>query len=452
VLDEVLSNGGEAQHLALYCLCLRKTGKQDKKILKRAEHSFCFAPLVLGEMLLRGQCDIELRHNPQIVIEIVCSYIELGLIADANYILNYFEINLPIALYYSAWLNKQLGDYEKAKSQLKTASAIGWRSHFAFRNESGTVLNYALHENPADSNARYHLACLLAYKNHMEKALKLWDEVQGENRTIALRNCGLCYWKALGDKRTAVQYYKHALQNNDVGAKTLIECAALFEECGMNNEITEIFSGRSRMVENDSRLKLALIKAHLLNNKPELAAGLLANGNFSLCEGKMLSRHLYEQTCNALAEQALKNKDFRKAAKFFLKAVEYPENIGIGKPSNNKEAQWFFKAGMVYKQAGYFSEADKCFGHGAERGEFLDINFIPLKNIIWEAQWDKIDIPYWENIIYRMHCLRCLDKNCQAKELSDKINRYLAFLDSSGRKGSPEYIKLSTLTNLRIKI
>ena len=439
LLRKIASHDREARHSALEALCLRKLGENYAGALNEAEKMFSYAPLVLGELIINKTCGSELKNNPQIILEIVCEYIQLNQLDDALSILEVDKVNLPLALYYSAWLNKQLGNHKKAAVLLGTAAESNWQKDFAFRNESEKILTFALEENPADSNALYHLGCLTAYKNRIEKALELWKKVKGVNQTKVLRNCGLYYWKHKNDKETAYEYYRQALSKENAGVKTLVEAEMLFEECDKNIERLKIFAGREEMIEDDSRLKLAYVRALLANEQAEQAWDLLKNGNFSLCEGKMLSRSLYEQTCQALAEQALAKKDFISAAKMFLQATEYPENIGIGKPSNNKEAEWFFKAGLAYNEANMNSEAFKCFKKGAQKGDFLDIDFFPLKNILWEAQWDKIDVRYWSNVIYRMHCLNRLDENIEAEKLSGRVKGYLTHIKDTRREHSTEY-------------
>jgi tetratricopeptide (TPR) repeat protein len=451
LLQKIVDNDTEAQYLALYALCLRKLEKSSKKIFIQIEKTFSFAPLALGEFILNEKCDVELKNNPQIIFEIICNYIQLDLFDDALSILEKTKINLPLSLYYSAWLNEQLGKHKQTVALLKSASESDWQTDFVFRNESEKILTFAIQENPADSNALYHLGCLMAYKNRVEEALLLWQKVKGINQTNALRNCGLYYWKHKDDKKTAVEYYQQALIKKNVGEKTLVEAEMLLEECSKNTERLQMFSNREQMIENDSRLKLSYVKACLANNLPEQASEQLTNGNFSLCEGKMLSRSLYEQVCQALAEKALLKKDFILAAKMFLQATEYPENIGVGKPANNKEAEWFFKAGTAYDKAGNENAAVECFKQGALKGDFLDIDFFPLKNILQEAAWDKIDVRYWKNLIYRMHCFRYLNKNDETKKLSDKIKNYLAFLVSSRRENSDEYIKLNAVLTCECK-
>ncbi len=451
ILFETVSNGAHAQHLALYALCLRKTGANPDKILRHAEKMFCFSPLVLGELFFLEQDNVELKHNPQIVLEIACSYAELGIFADALYILERIENNLPICEYYRAWLHKQLGNHEKAAMYLEVASASTWKTNFVFRNESERILNYALQENPGDFNALYHLGCFLACKDRITEAMELWKKVQGVHHSNALRNCGLYFWKKLDNKNQAINYYQQVISKNDVGAKTLIEAEALFEECGMNNKRLDIFSGCDALIEKDSRVKLALVKANLANGNAEQAWKLLTNGNFCLCEGKMLSRRLYEQTCSVLAESALHSSDFEGAANKFLDAAIYPENIGIGKPSGNKEAEWFFKAGIAFEQAGKPEAATDCFKHGVEKGEFLDIDFFPLKNVLWEADWEKIDLQYWTNAVYRIKCIKKLGRHIEAEKLYPKISDYITSLHKTGRGQSCECRKLEELFyNLKV--
>jgi Tfp pilus assembly protein PilF len=437
ILQEI--SGREARHSALYALCLRKLGKSPAGVLEHAEKTFCFAPLVTGELILNEMCNLELKHNPQIILETVCSYIKLEQFDDAISILEKNPLEMPLGIYYSAWLNHQLGNHGQAAKLLESGVDKIWRTNFVFRNESENILSFALEKNPSDPNALYHLGCLLAYKNRVDEALPLWEKVQGVNRATALRNCGLCCWKFKNNKKYAVEFYKQALKTANAGAKILLEAEMLFEECGKNAERLEVFANREQMIENDSRLQLALVKAQLANGFPEKAWEILKNNNFSLCEGKMLSRSLYEQTCMALAEKAMRHKNFTEAAEMFLQAAHYPENIGIGKPSNNKEAEWFFKAGMAYNKAGKHGIAVKCFKQGAEEGNFLDIDFFPLKNVLWEAKADKIDIRYWKNLIFRMHCLYYLNEDIKAGKLLAKIEQYLTFLKNTQRKYSTEY-------------
>jgi tetratricopeptide (TPR) repeat protein len=438
VLQELVSANGEAQHLALYVLCHRKLGVKSVEHLAHAEKNFSFAPLVLGELIFSDNCKIVLENNPQIVLEIVCNYIRLRLFADALTILEKFKINLPLGIYYSAWLNMQLGNKSEAATLLTYANEFNWQTDFVFRNESERILRYAVQENPADSNAIYHLGCLLAYKNRIDEALDLWQKVEGVNKTNALRNCGVHCWKYYKDKDTAIKNYQKSLENPNVGAKTLLEAEMLFEECGKNSERLQMFAERHQMVENDSRLKLACVKAYLANGRAEQAWEMLEDGNFSLCEGKMLSRTLYEHTSEALAEEALAKQDFDLAAEIFLRATKYPENIGIGKPSNNKEAEWFFKAGVAYSKSGNKEDALKCFRQGAQEGEFFDIDFFPLKNVLWESAWDRIDVRYWKNLIYRMHCLRSINEDREAQILADRVKVYLDFLKATQREHSVE--------------
>lgn len=439
LLQETTNSTRDAQHLALLALCFRKLGEKTEDILSQAESAFSFAPLVLGELVLNGRCRMELKNNPQVILETVCNYIRLNLFDDASAILKIYRTGLPAQKYYSAWLKAQQGDFKQAAALLKIAAGNEWKTDFVFRNESENILRFALRENPSDSNALYQLGCLLAYKNRWDEAVALWRKVEGDNQACALRNCGLYYWKHKNNLKTALKYYLEALDNENAGAKTLLESEILLEECGKNPERLKIFANRRQMIENDSRLQLALVKAKLANGLPEQAWEILKNGNFSLCEGKMLSRSLYEQTCQAMAGKAMLQKNFILAAKTFLQAAEYPENVGIGKPANNKEAEWFFKAGVAYKKAGMYNEALKCFKRGAQEGDFLDIDFFPLKNILWEARQDKIDVRYWSNSVYRIHCLHCLNNNIEAEKLSKKIKRYMTFLEDTRRRHSPEY-------------
>jgi predicted Zn-dependent protease len=448
VLKELLEYGaGNSKAIALYALCKRKLRLNNIESIAQADKVFPFAPLLLGEKYFAGANENanDLFGNRELVLETACEYISLFEYEDAIRILagSQMEIDKQ-GLYILAWIFSKKGDNSKANETLIQAQNASWETWDAFRNIIEDALRYGIEKNPEDSTALYQLGCLLAKNNRWEESLALWKEVKSKEKAFALRNIGLYYWKKKSDPELAIKYYEESVKLPNVGARTIMEANLLFEEKNKNAESLQLFSDKEETIEQDSRLELALIRACLKNDAPEKAYSLLLEGNFCLCEGKMQSRILYENACEKMALNMLCDNRIKEAAGFYLKAAEYPENIGIGKPAANREAEWFFKAGKIYEKAGMKNKALESYKMGAEKGDFLDIDFFPLKNILWEAEWERIDVRYWKNLIYRAACLRETEKIEEANKLFSKIEEYLEFLMETERSDTSEVVSLSS--------
>lgn len=264
-------------------------------------------------------------------------------------------------------------------------------------------------------------------------------------KTDAKRNLALYYWKVIGDRKKASEYFREAAFAEDAGSRTILEAEIFFGETAQHCDQLSLFRKKDKLIERDSRIKLALIRTMLDNNQPEKAFELLVNANFQLCEGKKLSRHLYEQACANIAEKAENRGDYETALKFYLKASEYPENLGIGKPSGNMEARWYFGAGNACLKLGKEEEATQHFLKGAEKGDWIDIDFFPLKKVAWEADWEKIDAAYWKNIYYRARCLEFSGRKHEATVLMNRFRNYLRSLERSHHPQKDTYLELKKL-------
>lgn len=228
----------------------------------------------------------------------------------------------------------------------------------------------------------------MASKNRWDEAAECWREVGGDWHGLASRGLALHHWRVKKDTASAAHCFARATAA-PCGVRTLIEAEMFFEEIGDDDARLALFERQQSLVEGDSRAKLAFVKVLLAVGRAREAYTIMRENNFSLCEGKMLSRELYEQSCAALASQALTDGNFKLAAEYYLQATEYPENIGIGKPAANKEARWYLRAGEAYARCGMEPEAQDCYQRGKASGNGIDIDFFPLRQIIWEAEPTK---------------------------------------------------------------
>lgn len=360
----------------LASFCRRKLSLPIKK------YFYEFSPLSVGEEYFQtGSC----IYPEHVVMEAVCEYIKLRDFEDAKLLLeNAVREKSALHQYYLAWLSQKLSLGDEANHHLKTAEKQSWGKHFAFRRETENVLSWAAMAAPEDMTIKYQLACLLAFDGRWNEAAELWKKIVGKYFVDSQRNLGIYEWKIKHNSAEAKNYYFLAL-GNTAGAKSLLEATELLQEIGDKKAMLTSFDNYGQLIDNDCRVKLAYVRMLLANGDPEKAAELLLGGQFRLCEGRKMARELYVKTFYDLAVKEEHQGNWKQAAEYYLKASEYPENIGIGKPAENQEAECFYYAGKAYKRAHLDEKAKNCFIQGAEEGAHLNIDFFPLKHIVWEA-------------------------------------------------------------------
>ena len=436
--------------LSLYALSLRKTGnlKMAKEVLRRAEEVFSFDPLIWGEFSLLERSGAK-KNNvlsakpPQQIIEIICRYMDINEFEDGLKIINaYIEKNengffLPLLFYYRGYIEERLGKKKDSKNSFVAGKLSKVKWDFVFRLESEKILKKALELNPADYTVLYHLGNLLAFKGRWEEAVFYWEKVKGDNFSCAFRNQGLFWWKIKNKNRKAVKKYKEATLTKS-GVKTIWEYDHLLEEIGYSQERIEFFRKNKETVGSDRRLLLRLASALIAKSCPEEALKILQTNRFPLCEGKVLPRLLYEEACCIIGDKYFEKGDMEKTLIYYKMPLKYPENLGVGKPSRNMEAEWWYRAGILLKKTGNIKESDKFFRNGGKKGNGIKIEFFPLKNIVWEHEPDTIDIYYWINEVFRALCLRKIEKTVEAERILKRANYFADSKIAEGRRDEPE--------------
>jgi len=392
----------------LQALCLRKRGahSEARACLGADQTAPLLEPLFRGEQLLLGVDGPVSVPTDQQAIEIACRYLALGAREDARQILTAQaersgDAVAPLLLYYKSHAERRLRLASDA-----SASPAPW--HFPFRVESVAVLREALAYGPDDSTLRYQLGNLFASLERWDEAAEQWGRVAGPLRSRAQRNIGLYWWQIKGEISPAERAYAEAATNSECGAMTLWEYDHLLEEMGQSAKRLAMLKSHEAMVRADRRLLLRLASACAAHGELDEALEILASGQFPLCEGKMLPRLIYEDLCRARGEQYAEAGEWQQAVEWFSKPLDYPENLGTGKPAGNLEAEWCYRAAEALGGAGDEAEARSLLRQGAEPDRVLRIDFFPLKHLVWEHPGDTIDLYVWRNRIYRAKCCDAL--------------------------------------------
>ena len=425
---------------ALYALCQRKSGNMEAaaKALKTAEKILPFEPLVYGECFLQRERKDLSQLRPQMLIEVISRYINLNeQDAAATILAAYFqkEKNGSTALlsYYKAFL-EGTAPPEKVLEYY----------NFVSREESAKVLEYAVAQRSDDSYALYHLGNYCAAKRRWDDALNCWEKVTGAYKSLSLRGEGIYWWKAVRNHEQAAEYYKQAT-DRDCGAKTLWEYDHLLEEMDDLKTRIKLFEKHETLVKADKRLLLRKAACFVKAEKPEDALEILMDNSFPLCEGKILPRLLFEDSCRQLGERYRKSKNFEKALEYFMKPLAYPENLGVGKPAANMEAEWFWRCGGLCSENGKKKEAEEFFRNGTCAGSGIPIDFFPLRNLVWQHGPEMIELPVWTNILFRAACSKELGN---VDEFKNTASLVCDFIMAKKQEKRDDYSDIRTLERI----
>ncbi len=429
---------------ALRLLIHRKLmpNEEHSELVQNAVDVFAYTPLLRGEMLISTDGQAVSEYDSQSIIEIVCSYIRLVEYDDAQMLLgSYMDQGTPESLlcYYAGFLEDRLNDRGAAKKQFKRAAELDDDMEFVSRLETEAVLKTALSYEPGDEKAMYHIANLYASKHRWDDALPYFRKIESELKPYALRNEALYLWKSENNLHKAAELYKRASQCENVTSTMLGEYDKLLAELGQHDARIRMFDEHRELVENDDRLMLRKIDALVVTGDPSAALDLLMNNRFSLCEGRSVPRILYEEICYRIGQQALESGDYKAALRYFKMPFEYPEQLGVGKPAANQEAEWCWRCACVCELMEKKDEAKKYFQMGLPQNDpTIKIDFFPLKRLVKQHDAAMIELPIWINEAFRAECAKKLGDDLLLEEIVHKMAYTIDEKVADGVSGEPE--------------
>ena len=436
--------------LALMSVVQRKMNNTEKakRTLIECERISPFEPLIAGEKYLHGEI---VSVGPLGFLETICSYIRLQMFNDASSLLKlYISTNgktlSPVFYYLAGYVENELGQYKNAMVMFRKGAASKNQWLFLASFESATALEAALAVNENDDAASYHLGCFYAFKRRWKEAFNIWEKISDERyKALALRCQGLYLWKIAGDLRAAASKYENAVSRSGYGAKTVWEFDLLLAELGEAAQRLNNLENSTSLVAGDGRLLLRRAAALLAGGKYEETLEVLKGNTFHLCEGKILPRIIFEDVARRLGEEAFQRGDKPAALEYFHMPLEYSENLGVGKPAENMEAEWYWRCGKILQEMEKPVEATVYFAKGAAKGVFIELDFFPLKDLVWEHSEDLVDARYWINLIYRVLCMRKTGDFSGSEQTLQRVEEFLKRKKSEKQGNDPQIIKIEEM-------
>ncbi len=373
-------------------------------LIENAADNRSRAHKVLDELMTKMQ------DQTQSYLELSVDYLDFGLYDDSIDVLqravkrNRKPLSTyPMVYYYLGYLHQKKTDRGGAMKYYAAASKMPPDFCFPFRAESIDVLTSAVKANPNDARAYYYLGNLL-YDKQPERAIAAWEKSRDLDGTFATvhRNLGWAYYRCENNIQKAVSSYEKAISCNSRDARVYAELDKLYEAGGVSpKKRLALLEPNLQVVRqrNDSFLRLIMVLVQL--GSYDQAVEYLATNHFHLREGGGQTHDVYVDAHLLRGAEKFKRGDYSSALADYLAAGEYPENLEVGRPRNDKRApQVNYFIATSYEASGDKNRAEDYYKKAAEQQETGD--------------WP-------ETRYYQALALAKLGKTVRAKAMFDKL-------------------------------
>ena len=300
-----------------------------------------------------------LRTDPQHYLEVACDYMQMNLHEDAAATLELYGRQPgapphPMVCFYQGYLADKAGKPESAREHYARGAKLSPDYVFPFRTESLAVLRTGLRLLPRDWKLHYYLGTLLTAKLRWKEGV---DHLVAARRQepaypVLYRNLGEIYWHRFRDYPNAQAEYEKAVALNPKDSAYYLALDRLYALQGDHPKRDRLFRRAPAEVRADFRVLLGRAAYHADVGQYDEALAILRRHTFHPWEGWTGARELYVRTLHLRADRFAKQGDHEKAAADLRLAMEWPENLGTGKPHAPDHSREHYKLGLCYRALG----------------------------------------------------------------------------------------------------
>jgi tetratricopeptide (TPR) repeat protein len=317
-----------------------------------------------------------LSREPDSVLELALDYLAAGRLAEGRGVLEEgvrragAQGGQPYAMLHYAlgYFYEKAGDAARARAEYALGAKGDTAFVFPHRVEELEVLRAASAANPRDGRAAYYLGNVLASKGRGEEALAAWREAVRLDplNGVARRNFARALWVVAGKKDEGAAEYERAIAAAPEDFHLYVELDRLLAELGATPRRIKLLEGAPEAVSTRSPVVQALASAYVEAGRFGDAAALLERTQFTSGEGEFAALGLYRRAHLGLAREHQRAGRHAEAAREFLRATEYPKNLGAGAPSMQSQAREYVAAAGEFEAAGVREEAERLWRRAAD--------------------------------------------------------------------------------------
>jgi tetratricopeptide (TPR) repeat protein len=230
------------------------------------------------------------------------------------------------------------------------------------------VLEHAISRNPRDARARYYLGNLL-YDHQPAEAIKAWEasrEIDSFFCTVH-RNLGLAYARFENDLPKALASMEKAAACDPQDPRVLAELDQVSEQAGVSPEkrLARLEEHQPVVLERDDAVQQE-ITLYVQLGQYDKAIDLLGRRHFHVWEGGGEIHDIFISAHLLRGQEAFRSQHYREALRDFQAALEYPENLEVGKPLHpQREPEIEYSIGTGLEALGNGAQASAAYEKAA---------------------------------------------------------------------------------------
>ncbi|MGH9402216.1 MAG: DUF5107 domain-containing protein [Terriglobia bacterium] len=315
--------------------------------------------------------------DPQNYIAVGAWYHTLGAYSSSDAVLNAAVENVPaskvspVVYDYLASNAREEGKTQEAQGYAQKAASLLCGEVFPNRVADAEALAEAIVHNPADAHAQYALGNFLFAHGRFKQASDLWFKAlsEGFDDPALLRNLGIYTWRVKNDQPNADGFYVRAIHHSPNDFRLYTDLDQIYTQSGNISGRARLFhNAPPEVLEHDTvRARYALF----LMEQSEFGQALatLMNHQFKPWEGGVEVHNIFVLANVETGKKALANHQPAVAERAFREAMEYPENLGVGKPDKPEDEEQLYWLGTALHAEGKTVEAKTVWRRAADKGQ-----------------------------------------------------------------------------------
>ncbi|HEX9616076.1 MAG TPA: hypothetical protein VGA03_01575, partial [Anaerolineales bacterium] len=218
-------------------------------------------------------------------------------------------------------------------------------------------------------------------RQRFEEGVQMWQEALPglETYDVLYRNLGLAAWQREKDNQKAIDLFEKARQLNPCNQDLYLHLDDLYKAQGFAEKRQQLLEAINALpdVREDVHKRSILMLVDLGRN--EEALDIMQTEKFTPLEMDQSFHNLYVRALMQRAGDRIQAGMLAEAILDYQAALEYPENLGVGKPTTLNQAQVYYSLGLAYEKLGCISEAlaawrsaaSEQHPHGTELYEYV---------------------------------------------------------------------------------
>ncbi|HEX5412646.1 MAG TPA: DUF5107 domain-containing protein [Terriglobia bacterium] len=313
-------------------------------------------------------------YRSQGYLEAGAWYRRLGDLASSDFVLRAGTRNLaakevsPLIYYYLAANAWDEGNAHQASADAIAAEKASVEAVFPNRPEDAQILREVLAHTSVNAHAKYFLGNFLFAHSHYAEAANLWKQAEGEgvHYAVLYRNLGVYALRVEDDPAGAAAYYASAIKQSPSDFRLYVDLDEIYTQLGKTSDREKLFAGAPPEVLGHDAVRARRLVLNVEERRYDQALDALEGHIFKPWEGGRVIRELFVLANLEKGRQAFEAGNFKAAEEAFHAGLEYPENLGVGKPEHPQDEEALYWLGRALDAQGQKSQARSAWQQAAD--------------------------------------------------------------------------------------